>query len=209
MKKRFVLLTVLIIVLVFPVAVIAEDGDNLNPTRKGRIIFDVDFSLHAGSYDVDFELGATHKSSNYGIDLDLGYTIIDNLEVGLFVSFNSETSETKSQGVLVLKQTDRDPIYGLFARYLFGNGKFKPYVGLIYGIGTHRNTDTHEPADMIFKNSMIGGNLGLAYFFNDHFGVEIAAYYVKHTFTEDDDHYWTLDMDGSAFMITFCIIAAL
>jgi outer membrane protein W len=206
MKKRFVLLTVLVIALVFPAAVIADDGDTLNPTRKGRIIVDADFHFLSGSHDIADPSETTTKHRQSEFDLHLGYTIINNLQVGIFVGYNDESAEVDNP-FFQMETADHNTVYGIFARYYFGQGSFKPFVGVHYGIGASKEEVTGTP-DAKHKISTYGGDLGLIYFLNDHFAFELFANYSAVEANDDDAHDWTFDMDGTNLAIGFGFLVA-
>ncbi len=141
-----------------------------------------------GSSNLNFQIGKekykqsgdSHVTENYftfNFTPMAGYTVIDNLPVGLFIDFtNSKYTDPD----------DKDDFYrsteftiGPFVRYYIVdlNG-FKPLVEAAVGIGTH--SDAYGPED---DDKESGGlfeywlGVGGTYFLNDHVGFDLGIGY--------------------------------
>ena len=161
---------------------IAQD----NPTRQGRWLGDVQFGFNSAdltmshsSYTDDINL--THSAIDAGFSV--GYTVMDNLSIGLeyFVNQSSEDQEfpdiTGLPGSANAQTTETSShIIGLAARYFFLENNVKPFAGVAAGPSfTSRNS---SGAGLNTEDS--GGGFGyvvqagLCYFINDAVGFELS-----------------------------------
>jgi len=161
---------------------IAQD----NPTRQGRWIGDVefgfnsdDFAISHSSYTDDINM----KNSAINAGFSVGYTIMDNLAIGLeyIASQSSEDQEfpdiTGLPGSANTQTTETSShIIGPAARYFFLENNVKPFAGVAAGYSfVSRNT-----AGAGLTTDASGGGFGyvlqagLTYFINDAVGFELS-----------------------------------
>lgn len=131
-----------------------------------------------------------------------GYTIIDNLPVGLFMDVD------------LYKKTDIEDddfsstnsfSFGPFARYYFLDlDGFKPFAEAGIGIGTYSHKydwGDGEEKDNAFAFEFWAG-VGGTYFFTDSFGLDAMIGYEKESYkykAEDDEEEGSTDMYGYIF----------
>ncbi|MFC2097107.1 outer membrane beta-barrel protein [Bacteroidota bacterium] len=175
MKTRKLLLPILLFAFLLPTALMAQ-----NPTEKGRFIFDTDFSLNWGSMTADdaWETEMDHRIADF--EFDFGYTIINDLEVGVRASYDHNYLMVEN-AFINMEETENTLSYGIFARYYFlDESKLKPFIGVSGGIG-NMTMESTGAEDIEYKLTSIGGNAGLVYFFNQHFGIEVVYNIVNYT----------------------------
>ena len=174
--------------LFFSVSAFAQDNtssDVENPTRKGRFIGDLNFGFDNGTFTQKHDTYVSDLKSDYSlllIDGTIGYTIIDNLEIGLRIAYDFQRQENvvpdfvgaPGTGETTLNKI-RGGFTGLGARYFFGKKQFKPFIGVSAG-RSHVDVEIEGQGNV----TELSGNgfgyifdLGFAYFINDHIGFEV------------------------------------
>tara|TARA_B110000046_G_scaffold52513_1_gene58714 strand:+ start:147 stop:890 length:744 start_codon:yes stop_codon:yes gene_type:complete len=175
-------------------------SDLENPTRKGRII-----GVISGNYS-NSDITQTHsayasdtklKNKGFGFDLNGGYTIIDNLSIGLAVGIRYDKKKEEFDDIIGLTGTARtenqkvtSSVYMFESRYYFLKEKFKPFIGAAIGYNAQDITGsstTHldRPTPNQENYALNGGGLawrlhgGLGYFINDNVAFHIAYAYTS------------------------------
>jgi len=149
-----------------------EASDWVNPTAKGHFIVDGDMGGNFTSgtlfFEGDKELEIDHVE--FITDIRLGYTVIDNLEVGIGFVYNITETTTKTFDP---EDESEDKYYGteydLFARYYLLTNKVKPFLGARIGGVTYSHPSVGDGTGFVY-----GGTVGIAYFLNEHVGFESA-----------------------------------
>lgn len=172
--------------LFFSVSAFAQDE---NPTRKGRIIGEVDFGfdgLNVTQTHDTYVDDVTSKNSLFLVDMRIGYSVINNLVVSLAVGHDHQRQETitpdfvglPGSGETTLNKTNGG-FLGVGATYYFLNKQFKPFIGASIG-RTHVNVELEGQGNTTeLSGSGLGYTIdaGLAYFINDHVGFELRYVY--------------------------------
>lgn len=173
-----------------------------NPTAKGRFITDLDFTLTSESADIDDEWDTDVKNLNYSFDLRIGYMIINNLELGIGNTRTYRSQDIKNP-YYEFKETSSYTYYNLYSRYYFlENSKIKPFVLAVGGIGSLKTTETGSEDKKYNVNHLCGG-VGVAYFFNDHLGLELSGQYELENGTDSDQNEQSNDFSSNAFNLAF------
>jgi outer membrane protein W len=165
-------------------------------TEKGRIITDVDFLFNSNRLKLDGNPDFEIDHSTMDVEIGIGYTVIDDLEVGLHIRVDNDSIEMSGN-----KATENTLTYGIFTRYyLMPEQKIRPFVGITGGLGTLKTTSTGV-ADGKTNVTTFSGILGVSYFINTHVGVELLCQYLILSLSDDDDHPFTSDMSSTGFYI--------
>ncbi len=208
MRVKLVLSTVLIMAVLGSVGMYADpDSSAVNPTRKGRLLLDVEFAFSSTKGDVADGFNTETKHTENEFDLQLGYTVIDNLEVGVNVGVSHDNLTVESQTYAHTEKTTTNHM-GLFARYFFGKSTFKPFVVASCNfVGNSTHAVVGSP-DQKFGITGYGVGAGMIYFVNDHFGVELMAIYQTNKLKDKDSHDFTYDTDHTAVHLLFGLVIA-
>lgn len=194
MKTSKVMLCVVIIIL-SSTLLIAQSA-----TEKGRIITDVDFRLSSGNHDVDDAWGTEVDHYLLGTDIGIGYTVIDNLEIGLVLSVDNESIDSKNE-FHESKTTESIMLYSVSARYFLMKEKaLRPFVSVLGGVGTSKTTETGNE-DTKANITGFGGSIGVAYFINSNVGVELRGVYQIQDIADNDNHEYSSDISSTWFHI--------
>jgi outer membrane protein len=151
-------------------------------TEKGKFLLIGSTSLNADFGKSKTKTGSTTVDNYKYLNLDLnpmaGYTVIDNLPIGAYLSFDIHN----------MTYTDDDHyskgtsfVIGPFARYYFANlNGFQPMVEAAIGFGvdnTKYNYGSGETKNNAFMWEYWAGP-GFTYFLNDHIGIDgMIGYY--------------------------------
>ena len=93
-----------------------------------------------------------------------------------------------------MEQKENALLLSLGARYYFlSENKLKPFLGLEAGMETTKVTTTGS-SEIKYNVSGLGGEIGCAYFINQHGGMEAFYQYTKMNYKENDDHPLTEDL---------------
>jgi opacity protein-like surface antigen len=220
--KKLLFLTA-IAVLTFNTSIAQEDvvvvddtsSEVENPTRKGRIIGIVAFNFRNGDVTQKHSAFVTDtkiKNNTLGFDLNAGYTIIDNLSIGLSVGINYDKSKNEfddlvgSPGTAHTEEEKVTTSFYMFqSRYYFLKEKFKPFVGAAIGYNAQDITGSSKNNTANTNYALSGGGLvwrlsgGLAYFINDNVGFNIAYSYASmNNDKTGSGTYGTFDYDFTA-----------
>ncbi len=200
MRTRTVLLLTLFFALMLSTAVWAQSA-----TEKGRIISDADLLFSSVSSDVDDEWDSTSDHSTLETDIRVGYTVIDDLVVGVGLTVDNTSSEIKNE-FHKMEQADKMLLFDVFARYYFmPDSQIRPFAGATVGFGNIA-IEVTGAEDSKYNVFNYGVAAGAAYFFNEHWGVELVYHLTKESYSENDDHAYTEDTDGLANTIAFGLI---
>jgi len=147
-------------------------------TEKGNMFAGLNIQYNRFSPEtVGPSFSGYEKTTSIGFGPEFGYFVARNLVVGPDVYFGHFTS-TNNLGE-ESKTTSWRP--GLFARYYkyTSEGKFAFFAHLVAGIGraTSKQSDPSGTVETIGKDKSTYAQLspGFAYFFNRHWGLDIAV----------------------------------
>lgn len=118
----------------------------------------------------------TRKASNYSFSPEVGTFLSNQLQLGVGVTISGTRLETpRSVGAATVSRTNR---YGgtIYSRYFFGEGNFRPFLGLNVSVLPGNRTDeTGGQVNTIYKYNTLdlGANLnaGFAYGLNTRWTV--------------------------------------
>ena len=176
----------------------AQEEEIKNPTRKGRFISDIDFSLDFGKFDQTnayFPKDIVTDRTDFVSEIDLSYTIIDNLALGVSLFFDNEKLDVDVPASVdgnlkesKVKKTLNTRGLMASARYYFLDKRIKPFVGANAGIVSFDRKNLSNNAGTKADGNGFAYNLkgGCTFFLNDHIGFEIIYQYNKHEMTEDN-----------------------
>ena len=194
MKTRNVMLCMLIFIL-SATLLFAQSA-----TEKGRILIDGSLSISSGSSDNKDDYNTEVDASSAVVDFQIGYMVIDDLEIGITLGLDNESMDIKNE-YYTMETTDNVLLYGLFARYYFMKGKaLRPFAGIAGGLGNSKITATGAE-DMKYGVNYFDVGLGAVYFINEHWGIELIGNYKIQSLKEDDNHIHTADQDQKGFYI--------
>jgi outer membrane protein W len=174
-------------------------------TEKGEILLDADFSLHAQSLDIDDEWDTTTDNSTFDFEIQAGYMVIDNVEVGVVLEYENNSTDVENDSY-TSENSNSSLLYGVFGRYFFmPDSKLRPFAGARVTLGS--STIESKGVDDVKHDMLVGGvSGGVVYFLNEHWGVEGSYHLSKVTLTDDDDHAYTDDMDGLGHSLTVGVV---
>ena len=190
MKKYFKHFTLLLTIMVLSTFGLfsQETTPLINQTAKGKIIADFDIGLHFQSQDLEISSNIPSVESSVDLldlEIDFGYAIIDNFVVGVFAELDKETKTTTIPAAVdgsfpEFEITDNFNLrtFGLFGRYYFSAGQFKPQVGVLVGSANFKADETDQSTGLDTENEStgmaFGGQAGFTYFFNNHVGINVV-----------------------------------
>ncbi len=177
-------LLILVSLFFIPLTSNAQEEDN-NPLRKGRIFSDFDFALHSNNTNVTHETyvsDITVDNSSVDIDALIGYTVLDNLVVGMNIFLERDHNETNFPDIVSLPESASTSTlnstfatYTINARYFLGKKDFKPFIGAGFGLATFKDESIETGLSTNAKGTgtAFSTQLGASYFVNDHIGFEL------------------------------------
>lgn len=145
-------------------------------TEKGNWVFSgntsISFASTKAKVEVDGnESGGELSSSVFTLTPSLGYFVIDNLAVGLDLSYTS----TKIDDDSVESTTSSFAVLPMGTYFFEAGDNFKPYVGVAGGLISTSSGDE----DSNKSNGLaIRGKGGIAYFLNESIALDFSAQYV-------------------------------
>ena len=184
MKRR--IFTTFLLVLISAV-VLAQDNDN--PTRKGRWIGDLEVGFTSGDIKQDqstYTSDAEIKNNLFDVQFGLGYTVADNLSVGLVFFTEHQNLEADFPDIVGFPGTatsEREKVtnnlLGAQIRYYFLEERAKPFLGGAAGLALVDVEVEEGPTTAELSGSGFGYLLeaGFAYFINDSIGLEVVYNY--------------------------------
>ena len=162
------------------------------------------FSQEQGAKELGFNMSLTHSTVEMDdadievnqVDLTgqliLGYFLTDNLELGtlLLVSTSEQEYEDGDESTTTMFTP------GILGRYLFGEGRLRPFVGLnVSYLGMNMEQGDVE-SDI--TGYQIGGQIGVKYFFSEKTALnfEYDPYYTEVNFEIDE---YDIDEDATGY----------
>lgn len=212
MKKIFVVALVVSIFITLSVKAQTEKG-------KLFVAGSSQFGLSQGSNKVVYEgdMEEDSKSTFFMLDFQpkIGYTVINNLPIGLWGNFGYSSSKNKDNDYKYLSNSISG---GPFIRYYFADLiGLKPYAEGLIGLGLSAygykyEDEKWDPNQMFMFTFQLGA--GLTYFFNDHLGVDLFlgySYdnYVDKDYYEGDDSESKVNFISNQFVMQAGIVAML
>lgn len=191
-------LLILVSLFFVPLTSQAQVEDN-NPLRKGRIFGDLDFGLNNNNTNMAHETyvsDITVDNSSVDVDALIGYTVLDNLVVGMNIFIERDRNETNLPDIVSLPGSASTSTlnstfatYTLNARYFIGKNDFKPFIGAGYGLATFKDEsiETGLSTNATGTGTAFSTQLGASYFINDHIGFEFMYNYNSSTIDLDND----------------------
>lgn len=190
MKKLILFNIVLLIMTLNAKSQIAKNSITIGGEIYGNV----------GFYDSD--IGNSSSIYNIAFGPQVGYFLIDNLEIGLrpVLSYNNSTYGYIDDWKI--KFISWETSINIFCNKYFGKSPLKPYVGVGFQFGYHDNKSYSSSTDegsneFIFENEAKSLNLkpgctiGIACFVNQSISIDILLNY------EYSLHKWDRDMDSS------------
>jgi len=155
--------------------------------EKGNWFLSGSSNLNICTYKDKWEQGTTteerYKGTDFSIQPQIGYFIIDKLPVGLSLNFTSSSYKD-------LEDDDHKSTYstisvGPFVRYYILNAKgFWPYAEAMVGFGSTKDKYTgYENIEEVDKSTLMGYRIGVGgtYFFNEYVGFDLFLGYQNET----------------------------
>lgn len=132
------------------------------------------------SYLTEGDKGFTTTTSNFTFSSNAGYTIMEDLFVGLNVQFLSSDYKIK---FLNAESNTTQITFSPFMKYYFLKDKFRPFALIRYGFGTSKYNDIDSSGEFESNSDLTKLNLGggISYFFTNYFSLEFEAFYQKDT----------------------------
>ena len=143
-------------------------------TEKGHFFFGADAGFSFSSMKNDYG-GPSYpnyefKSTTFSITPSANYFIVNDLSLGLDLSFSTAKSESSFENA---KYRSHSFSVVPTATYFFSSGKFRPYLSAGAGYGFSKgNSDESKLNSTIFK-----GKGGIAYFFNSNVALNAGLEY--------------------------------
>ena len=121
------------------------------------------------------------NSNSFSINTQGGYTIANNLILGVELTFSySNVSLKDSQS----ESTNSTYAIGPFIKYYFSEKEFKPFLLAEYGFGNqyskYENSFNKSETEEKITALILGG--GVSYFITENIGLELGINYTKTTF---------------------------
>jgi outer membrane protein len=153
-------------------------------TKKGNWFFSgstmVSFSSTKTTLELDGFGDDDFTVSQVSFSPGASYFVIDNLAVGLNLSFSSQ--KTKDDGDDFTESTF---VVAPGATYFFGESKTRPYFNASIGYATTSFGDSDIGK---FNGLYFSGGAGVAIFLNDHVAVNIGAEYAVLNLSNKEDN---------------------
>jgi hypothetical protein len=164
-------------------AVLMINAITLNAqTEKGKlwIAGSSQLGLSQGGYKIKIDGDETRNYSQFGLVFQpkIGYTVINNLPIGIFLNFENSGFENKEED---FKSRSHSTSGGPFIRYYFADLMgLKPYAEALFGFG-FANSKYQVMSDEWSENKRrllnFSMGAGFTYFFNDHIGIDLLLGY--------------------------------
>ena len=148
-------------------------------TEKGKFL--IGGSTNFGSsYLSEGNDGLTTRSSNLVFSANAGYSIIDNLFVGLNIQFLSNNFKVD---FLNSENKTTETTFAPFLKYYFLKEKFRPFALIRYGFGksTYKNLSSNNAYESNSDVTKLNLGGGFSYFFTDYLSLELEAFYQRDT----------------------------
>lgn len=133
--------------------------------------------------------------NTYSVDAGVGYFIIDNLAVGLSLSFDDTQTEVDDASV-----SSGTLAFAPFATYYFQSStKTRPYLGVSAGSMVQLTESADEYGDSTTvrnSGSVFGVSGGAAIFLNEIFSVNVGATFSSASMEDDTEYKTTSDISG-------------
>jgi outer membrane protein len=155
----------------------AQDSDsNGGQTSKGKWVFGSDASISFNSTTIkeEFdgnELNGKTTVSALTVTPNAGYFVIDNLSIGLDLSFTSSKDKYDYEGNT---EEYKSSSFGIIpnATYYFTNGNIAPYIGAGAGLLSTKAGDEDSGK---FSGLVIKARGGVAIFLSNSFSVNVGV----------------------------------
>lgn len=160
-------------------------------TEKGKIYIGANSNLNFSSSSSSFENKSINviqsaeninKFSQFNINAEIGYFLIDNLTSGININFSrTNPDDSAAQDIYTISP---------FVKYYFLNGKIKPFARISYGFGKIKDDTFITGNESTFIANRVDTDInalntgaGLAYFLNNYFSIELIFNYSQTTYT--------------------------
>ena len=161
---------------------------------KGRVMVSgsSDLSILFGSTKTEYDGRKVDRYSTSGFSLtpQLSYFFTNNLAVGAALNLEHQNSDDNDGTSFFI---------GPVARYYFAGDKLRPFGEELVGFGS---------ADWGTKYNVFGLNLnvGVSYFFNDHFSLDGAMGYGYRRYTNSDDSNSKIKDNNFGVLLSFTVL---
>lgn len=136
----------------------------------------------------DSDQGNSSSEYNIGFGPQIGYFLINNLEIGLRPGFSYNYNKYSFDNDWELKNSSWETSINIFCNKYFGEGPLKPYVGIGFQFGYLKVKSIHSSIDESsneydYENEFKSFNLitdataGIAYFINQSISIDILLNY--------------------------------
>ncbi|GAB5399599.1 MAG: hypothetical protein Aureis2KO_11840 [Aureisphaera sp.] len=155
-------------------------------TEKGNWYFGADagisFSSNKMTPEFDGTDGEDTTTSTFSVTPSANYFVIDNLAVGLDLSFTSSNTKFDTEGG---EQEFKSNSFAVIPNgtYFFGSSSTRPYIGAGAGLMSMGG----EEDSTKFSGLAIKGQGGVAIFLNDNVAVNIGVEYINANLTNKEE----------------------
>lgn len=155
-------------------------------TEKGKILIGTSTNF-GSSYLTEGDKGFTTTTSDFNLSLNSGYSLINNLFLGVNIQFSSNKFKIK---YLNSESNVREIVFSPFLKYYFLKEKIRPFALIRYGFGNSNYYSIDSDGEYNSKSDVTKLNLGggISYFFTDYFGLEFEAFYQRDTSSKNYDN---------------------
>ncbi|MDC8004387.1 outer membrane beta-barrel protein [Aureisphaera galaxeae] len=167
-------------------------------TEKGGWFFGADAGVSFSSTKTTPEFNGTEgddtTTSTFSITPSANYFVIDNLAVGLDLSFTSSNTKFDTEGG---EQEVKSNSFGVIPNgtYFFGSSNTRPYIGAGAGLWSMGGEEDATK----FSGLAIKGQGGVAIFLNDTAAVNIGVEYVNANLSNKEES----DLKNKMSIISF------
>jgi hypothetical protein len=157
-------------------------------TEKGNFLIGGTTNF-GSSYLTEGDDGFTTTSSDFTLSSNLGYSIANNLFVGLNIQFLSNDYKIN---FLNAENNTKELVFSPFLKYYFLKEKLKPFALIRYGFGNSKSEIIDSNSVFETKSDLTKLNIGggISYFFTEYFSLDIEVFYQRNTFStsiQDDN----------------------
>ena len=132
-----------------------------------------------------------NKFSQFNLNAEVGYFLIDNLTSGINVNFSRiNPDDSPAQNIYTVSP---------FLKYYFLDNNIKPFARISYGFGKIKDNYIstpilNDPLNNVINHAdtdinVINAGIGLAYFINSNFSIELIFNYSQSTYTTETSNF--------------------
>lgn len=146
----------------------------------------IGFNSATSKYSAEGQTIDGPKVSSFSITPSVGYFAINNLAIGVDLSYTSTKTTFKNSMVGVNYEENQSMIAVLpNATYFFATGtKVRPYLGAGVGYGSATSTDFYNDSETTKGGLLWGAKGGMVYLLNSSIGFDLGVGYNSFTTNE-------------------------